>query len=622
MNSPFLNRVAKMPLLCDGAMGTVLYSKGISLGQPFEELNTTMPAVVAEVHRSYIEAGADVIKTNTFGANRIKLAAHRLDQNVGDINVAAVQLARRVVEASFKDIFIAGSVGPLGAYLAPLGRINPERAYEVYAEQIESLLGAGVDALLFETFSDLAAVEQAVCAARDLSQDIPLIVQMTFANDGLTPLGDTPQHVLRRLNALDVDIIGVNCSVGPARVLRTIQTLTPYIDKDTLISAQPNAGWPQQLEGRLMYPASPEYFAEYATKFVAAGVSLLGGCCGTTPQHIAQMRKALDTPIPAYRVTSAQSLEKTEPLAISSDPLEPTNLAKQLHQDNFITSVEIHPPRGSSVAKVMAAARMLKEAGATVVNVADLPVARMRMSPWAVCHRLQSDLGLETILNFPTRGRNLLRIQADLLAAHALNIRNLFVVMGDPTSIGDYPEAFNHHDVVSSGLIQLVKQSFNTGVDYAGKAITQPTNFLVGCALNLRPVALERELKLLKKKIDNGADFAMTQPIYEGKDLTRFVTAYENRYGPLKLPIIVSILPLYNIRHTRFLHNEIPGIVIPETFHQRMKKAGNKAEQEGLMIAKELIAAIRPQVQGIYLMPPFQRYYLAAEIIENLNEQQ
>lgn len=618
MSDLFLEQLAKKPLLFDGAMGTVLYSKGITFKVAFESLNLTQPARVAEVHRSYIEAGADIIKTNTFGANQLKLAAHQLDDRVAEVNAAAVSLARRVVDASFKDILIAGSIGPLGTTMAPLGRLKPQRAFRVYEAQIEALVEAGVDLLLFETFSDLLALEQGITAARSVAPDIPIVAQVTFTNDGLTPLGDAPVRVAETLLNLQPNAIGVNCSVGPARVLRSIKDLTQHLPPNMPIAAQPNAGWPQRVGERLMYAASADYLGDYVHLFRAAGVSILGGCCGTTPAHIAAMRAALDQPkskIPALLDT--QNVPDDEP-ALSLDPLEPTGLARKLSRGEFITSVEIHPPKGASAAKVMAAASMLYESGVSVVNVADYPVARMRMSAWAVCHLIQNNLGLETILNFPTRGRNLLRIQGDLLAAHALNIRNLFVVMGDPTTIGDYPEAFNHHDVVSTGLIDLVKQGFNDGVDYAGKAITQATNFVVGCALNLNPAKLEREVNLLKKKIDNGADFAMTQPVFDPQTLDTFIQAYESAHGPLNLPIILSIMPLYNERHARFLHNEVPGILIPDRLHTRMTNAGAEAEQEGLSIAKELIMSTQDKIQGVYLMPPFQRYYLAAEIIESL----
>jgi methionine synthase I (cobalamin-dependent)/5,10-methylenetetrahydrofolate reductase len=618
MSKKFLEQLAKKPLLCDGAMGTVLYSKGITFEKSFDVLNLTNPALVAEVHREYIEAGADIIQTNTFGANRVKLAAHRLDDQVGEINRAAVNLARRVIDASFKEVMIAGSVGPLGTYLAPLGRLQPESAFAVYKGQIEALVEAGVDLLLFETFSDLSALEQGLAAARAVDADIPIVAQVTFANDGLTPLGDTPAQVAEFLLALQPDVMGVNCSVGPARVLRSIHTLAQHLPQGTLLSAQPNAGWPHRRRERLMYPASPDYFAEYAANFIAAGVSLVGGCCGTTPDHIAKMRSVLDKPITKQSIISITEVISTDEATPTPDPLEPTGLAKKLAAGEFISSVEIHPPRGSSVAKVMATTRILQEAGVSVVNVADMPVARMRMSPWAVCHLIQSELGLETILNFPTRGRNLLRIQGDLLAAHALNIRNLFVVMGDPTTIGDYPEAFNHHDVVSTGLIRLVKHGFNARLDYAGNEISEPTNFVVGCALNLNPPKIEREINLLKKKIDSGADFAMTQVIYDPQELDTFVQRYEAVHGPLKLPLILSVLPLYNAGHAEFLHNEVPGIFIPEALRDQLRRAGDHATQTGIAMATDLILSLKDKIQGVYIMPPFQRYYLAAEIIERL----
>ena len=620
MNNSFLERLAERPLLCDGAMGTVLYSKGVAFEKSFEDLNLTNPALVAEVHRDYIEAGADIILTNTFGANRVKLGAHRLDHKVAEINEAAVSLARRVIAASFKEVLLAGSIGPLGAYLAPLGRIQPQSAYDAFKEQITALVGTGVDLLLFETFSDLLALEQAVAAARAVDPSIPIVTQVTFANDGLTPLGDSPAKVAARLAKLQPDVIGVNCSVGPARVLHCIRALAKHLPPGTPLSAQPNAGWPQRVGERLMYPASADYFGGYVVNFVQAGVSLLGGCCGTTPDHIAKMRAVVDKPIELQTVALTESVTAPDEISIVESHLEPTSLAKKLAAGEFVTSVEIHPPKGISVAKVLAAARMLKECGVSVVNVADMPVARMRMSPWAVCHLLQSELGLETVLNFPTRGRNLLRIQGDLLAAHALNIRNLFVVMGDPTTIGDYPEAFDQYDVVSTGLIQLVKHGFNAQLDYAGKAIAQPTNFLVGAALNLRPTSVKKEISLLKKKIDCGVDFVMSQTIYDPADLIQFVEQYEAVHGKLTLPIILSILPLYNARHAEFLHNEVPGVFIPEAIRERLRKAGDEAaSEEGLALATDLIRSLKDKIQGVYIMPPFGRYFLAAEILDRIS---
>jgi homocysteine S-methyltransferase len=617
MTSKLISRLQQGPLLADGAMGTMLSQRGVAAELCFDELNLTSPAIVAEVHRAYIEAGAELIETNTFGSNRFKLAKYGLEHQVAAINRAAVELAQRVVSASFKPLIIAGAVGPSGGYLAPLGRLSISEAEAAFTEQIEALAGAGVDALMFETFSDLLELEVAIQAARKVAPDLPIIAQVTFANDGLTALGDDPVKVAAKMSAWGVEVVGVNCSVGPARVLRSIRALKANLPEGTLLAAQPNAGWPERTAGRLMYPATPDYFGEYALIFARAGVSLIGGCCGTTPDHIARMRHALDNPHPV-KIEVIDSTSPPSKIEDAFDTLPPTQLAQALQDGRFVTSVEVQPPRGFSLAKVLTATRMLRDSGATVVNVADSPVARMRMSPWAVCHRIQTEVGLETILNFPTRGRNLLRIQGDLLGAHALNLRNLFVVMGDPTTIGDYPEAFDQHDVVSTGLIQLVKEGFNVGKAYGGKSIAQPTNFFVGGALSMNATKRDREMKLLKKKIDMGVDFVMTQPIYELEVLDSFISGYEAEYGPLEIPVLVSVLPLYNLKNARFLHNEVPGIVVPQALQDRMEQAGDNGPREGLAIAKDLLAGIREKAQGTYIMPPFLRYDLAAELLETL----
>lgn len=619
MANLFLARLKEKPLLIDGAMGTELNRRGTPGNQPFDMLNLARPELVAAVHQSYVDAGADIIETNTFGANRIKLSKHGLEKRVAEINCSGVIIAREVAFSAGRKVFVAGAIGPLGAHLAPLGRIQPDEATAAFSEQISALLDASVDLLIFETFGNLHELEIAISAARAIDADIPISAQVTFSNDGVTPLGNAPAEVAETLGALAVDIVGVNCSVGPARVLRSIKLMSEHLPEHIRLAALPNAGWPQRIDGRLMYPATPEYFGDYAATFARAGVSIIGGCCGTTAEHISQMRHTLDTMPPEPTQYVFRQLVTEPPTAIA-DAINPTGLARKLERGEFVTSVEIHPPRGASVARVLAAVQTLQEAGVSVVNVADSPVARMKMSPWAVCHLIQSEVGLETILNFPTRGRNLLRIQGDLLAAHALNIRNLFVVMGDPTTIGDYPQAFNHHDVVSTGLIKLVKHGFNTGVDYAGKPISQPTNFLVGGALNLNSNNLEKEIKLLKKKIDSGVDFVMTQPIYTPEPLQRFKAAYESQFGALELPILLSVLPLYNIRHARFLHNEVPGITVAENLQIRMERAGDDSPQEGLEIARELLREVHTEIAGMYVMPPFKKYNLAAELIEAVNK--
>jgi homocysteine S-methyltransferase len=617
MTYSFLQKLDARPLLCDGAMGTMIYSKGIPFEQCFDALNLTNPALIADIHRGYIDAGANVIETNTFGANRLKLSDYGLAGQMADINRAGVHLARRVVDASFKEVFIAGSVGPLGPRLAPLGRLSVAEARAAFEAQIAALVEAGADLIVFDTFTDLFELVEAVQAARVVSADIPLVAQLTFTDDGRTPLGHTPQKVAATLAGLPLDVIGVNCSVGPAGVLRVLQGLARALPAGTRLSAQPNAGWPERVGGRIMYSSPPEYFGDYALAFVEAGARLVGGCCGTTPEHITHMRAALDDP--ARLAPSLLRLPGDEPQAVHlADTLPPTRLARRLAEGQFVVSVEMSPPKGFSAERVLAGAATLQAAGATVINVADSPRSRMRMSPWAVCHLIQTQLDLETVLHFPTRGRNILRVQGDLLAAHALDVRNIFVVMGDPTTLGEYPQALDSYDVVPTGLIKLLKQGFNQGLDYGGEAIAQPTHFVIGCAVNLNPADPAREIKVLRQKIENGADFALTQPIYDPANLETFLARYEADHGPLTLPLLAGVLPLYNARHADFLHNEVPGINIPADIRQRMRDAGEKGAQTGLAMARDLIRQLRPQVQGIYLMPPFDRYDLAAEVIEGI----
>ncbi len=617
MTPSLFDHLATAPLLADGAMGTMLHARGIAFDQSFDALNLSQPALVAEVHRAYIDAGAQLIITNTFGANHYKLSEHGLENRVSDINAAAVSLARRVIEASFKPVFIAGSVGPLGVRLAPFGRVKPEQAYAAFHEQIAALAESGVDAIWIETMSDLYEVAEAVRAAKDVGR-APIAASLTFTRDDRTLLGDSPAKVGKQLAALGVDILGVNCSGGPAQVLRILAALKQAAPGARLL-VKPNAGWPERVGGRIMYPATPEYFGEYALAFVDAGAAIVGGCCGTTPAHIAAMRAALDAPRRERpeRGLLFSAAEREERL-VSADT--PTQLAARLASGKFVIGVEMDPPRGFSTHKLLAGAHLLAEAGADVINVADSPMARMRMSAWAVSHLIQDQVKVETVLHFPTRGRNLLRVQGDLLAAHALGVRNVFVVMGDPTAIGDYPTANDNYDLVPSGLIKLIKQGFNVGVDHAGVDIGQPTSFFVSCAVNMGASDVDKEIKTLRKKIEAGADFALTQPVYELDSARAFIQRYEEKHGALTLPLLVGILPLYNARHASFLHNEVPGISLPEALRRRMELAGEAGAEEGVRIAGELLAEARtvPALRGAYLMPPFGRYELAAEIIERV----
>ncbi len=609
-----LLETAPLPLLRDGAMGTMLHARGVAFTECFDSLNLTRPALVAEIHHAYIEAGAQIIQTNTFGANRYKLAEHGLAEQAAELNRAGVELARRVVSGSFKEVLIAGDVGPLGVRLAPFGRVHAEQAQEAFAEQIAALVAAGVDLISLETFADLYELRAAVAAARQVC-DLPVVASMTFTRDDCTLLGDSPEKTALSLQETGADLLGVNCSGGPTQIMRILRRMQQAVPT-ARFSAVANAGWPERMAGRIMYSATPDYFAEYALAFRQVGAALIGGCCGTTPAHIAAMRAALDAPPGPEPEPEALRYVPTEiPVAPEA---QPTQLAQKLAAGKFIISVEIDPPHTISSHKLLAGASLLAEVGADVINVADSPMARMRMSPWAVCHLIQEEVGLETVLHFPTRGRNILRVQGDLLASHTLGIRNVFVVMGDPTSIGDYPEAMDNYDLVPSGLIKLIKQQLNTGVDHAGTDIGQPTAFVVGGALNLLASNPEREMRVLRRKVRAGVDFLLTQPIYQPEQAHAFLERYAAKYGPLTVPVLVGILPLYGARHARFLHNEVPGINISPDIFARLERAGKNSPAEGVQIARELIAQLRPWASGIYLMPAFNRYDLAAEIVENV----
>ncbi|HVN55503.1 MAG TPA: bifunctional homocysteine S-methyltransferase/methylenetetrahydrofolate reductase [Anaerolineaceae bacterium] len=606
------------PVLADGAMGTTLHQRGVSFDQCFDELNLTNPGLVGEIHREYIQSGVQILKTNTFGANRYKLARHGLEAQVLDINRAGVDLARRVVLASFRDILIAGDVGPLGVRLAPFGRVQTDQACQAFEEQIGALKDAGADLILVETMTDLYEIREAVNAARHVAPELPIIASMTFTRDDRTLLGDSPEKVAAALWNDRVDVIGVNCSGGPAQLLRILKLMHAAVPQ-ARFSVMPNAGWPEQVGGRIMYPAVPQYFGDYARLFWSAGAGIIGGCCGTTPEHIHSMRQAIDT-APAELAANGNSQPTAEPEEAQLTPEQPTQLAHRLASGRFVIAVEMDPPRGVAIKKVLAGASLLAEVGADVIDVADSPMARMRMSPWAICNLVQRQIGLETVLHFPTRGRNLLRVQGDLLAAHALGVRNVFVVMGDPTAVGDYPDAMDNYDLVPSGLIKLIKQNFNAGVDHAGSDIGQPTSFFVGCALNLNPPDPQAEIKNLRRKLHAQADFILTQPIYEIGPARAFLQRFQDDYGPLPVPVIAGVLPLMNPRHAAFLHHEVPGMFIPEEIRRRMEASGENSVLVGREIAIELIVEIRSLFNGIYLMPAFNRFDNIAEIIDAVRQ--
>lgn len=597
--------ISSDPLLADGGVGTSLIERGV-IGPEgcFEALNLDRPDVVEAVHRAFAEAGSRIVETNTFGANRFALAKHGNGGRVAELNRAGVDLAKRA------GVLVAGSVGPLRVRLAPYGRVKRRQARDAYAEQIAALAEAGADVILIETQSDLTEIEEAVRAARSACA-LAVVVCATFTRDDRTLLGSTPEQVAARLAELGVDALGANCSQGPAQVLRLVHAMRPHAGDAPLV-AMPNAGGPARVGERIMYPATPEYLGEYARAFVAAGASIVGGCCGTGPEHVRAMANALASP----RQLDLELLPAAEPEGAPASRASVSELGGTLAAGRFVIAVEMDPPRSISVARMLAGAQTLADAGADVIDVADSPMARMRMSPWAPARLIQEHVEIETVLHFPTRGRNLLRIQGDLLAAHALGIRNLFVCLGDPARIGDYPAATDNVDVVPTGLLALVTGSLNKGKDQAGTPIGEPTSFVCGCAVNLSAADAGRECRLLRKKIDAGAAFALSQPVYSADVYRTFRKAYEERFGRLELPILVGLLPLVTSRHAEFLHNEVPGISVPSHVRERMRSPDERAQ--GLAVAAELARELRAEAAGIYLISPFGRYDIVAEIVERV----
>ena len=601
-------------MLCDGAMGTLLYSRGIGFEQPFDELNLSKPEMVQKAHQDYIKAGAEIIETNTFGANRFRLGAHGLQGKVKEINFKGAKLAREAREIEGEPIFVAGSIGPLGKPLAPIGKITLSQACESFQEQAEGLLEGGVDLFIIETFSDLIEIKEAIKGVRKVSR-LPIIAQMTFSEEGLTLMGYTPFEIAKELEKMQVEVIGVNCSVGPQRVLDVIYQMKKVTSFK--LSAQPNAGFPRFVDGRFIYLSSPEYFAEYTTKFLNAGVAIVGGCCGTTPQHIQAMAKVLKEKksglIEDVGITEVEK-ELEEKITLE-ELIEPSTFASKL-KEKFVISVELDPPRGVNPKKILRHAQMIKDKGIDAVNIADSPMARIRMSCLSLAALVKEKVGLEVILHLTCRDRNLMGLQSDLLGAHALGIRNILAVTGDPPRLGDYPHATAVYDVDSIGLVKIIER-LNQGTDWTGNSIGSPTSFSIGVGVNPTALDFEKEMERLRQKVEAGADFIFTQPLYDGEILKGFLKRREG----LNIPVVVGLLPLHSFRHAEFLHNEVPGITIPQKIRDRMKQAGEKGIEEGIFIAKEFLEEIKETVSGVYLVPSFGKVELALEIVEELSIQ-
>ena len=624
--NPFLQRMAERPLLVDGAMGTMLFARGASGEQCLEQLVLTRPSWVSEIHQAYASAGADVIKTHTFGANRARLAAFGLGDSVREFNFKAVKLVRDVREVAGRSLFIAGDVGPLGKRLAPDGPLTRAEADAIFREQISVLWEAGADLLLFETFTALEEIEIAIAAARSLC-DLPIVASLTYAQDGYTTDGYTAADAAHRLAAAGADVIGANCTVGPAALLETVQALHAAVPGAHLI-AMPNAGFPERVEGRFMYPASPAYFARFVPAFLEQGACLVGGCCGTTPMHIREMRTALDVVLAPDHVAPVR-IEVDEPMALpgsssaadygAADVDQPTALLRKLRAGKFVISVEVDPPRAFTAEKQIEGAEYAKRIGADAVNVADSPMARVRMGALALCVEIQLRVGIETIVHYTTRDRSLMGLQSDLIGAHMLGVRNILALTGDPPSLGDTQQSTPVYDVDSIGLARIISR-FNDGVDLAGRDMGRRAAFTIAVACDPTRPNLDEEIERFHRKVSAGAHFTMTQPIYDAQLWRTFVEHYERMYGAFPVPALVGVLPLQGHKHASFLHNEVPGITLTEATLERMRRAGPNGRQEGVAMAQELLLELKdlPYVQGVYLMPSFGRYELACQVLEVL----
>lgn len=645
MSHPFLEAIKKTPLLGDGAMGTLLYARGASPEAGFEKLNLTKQELVQQVHVDYINAGAQLIETNSFCGNRFRLAAYGLEKDVWQINVWAAKVARNAREIAGMPVFVAGSIGPTGRLLAPIGDTSKGELDAAFREQMEGLLAGGVDLFIIESMGNLIETATAIRAARKLSK-LPVVAQFSFTTEGHTVFGASPADVARMVKELadDMpDVVGINCGAGPGPSLDTLQKLSSALadlkitpDKISL-SCQPNAGMPGRVGNNFMYISRPEYCASFVEPFIDAGARLIGGCCGTNTEHIKAMKTSLDkylaehdsavskssfpTSVATSPVETHETAETHEHAETTADASQPKKgpakgVAQKLKtndRDNFFVSVELDPPKGAVYRKLLQAAEMVKNAGADTINVGDSPMAKVRMSSMATCLIIQQQVGIDTIIHFTTRDRNLMGIQADLLGCQGLGVRNVLALTGDPPSIGNYAHATAVYDVDSVGLIKIISE-LNKGNDIAGNTIGSPTTLSIACALN--PTAVDRQMEIdrFSKKIEAGAHYAMTQPLYQVSDLTDFL----DDFGNCPIPIIAGIMPLNSFKHAEYLHNEVPGITIPDHVRNAMAKAGDEGARIGLDLSEQLLEELRPYIAGVYLVPSFGRYDDICQLVRKL----
>ncbi|MFN8607235.1 MAG: bifunctional homocysteine S-methyltransferase/methylenetetrahydrofolate reductase [Vulcanimicrobiota bacterium] len=595
------DRLQQEIIVFDGGMGTSLYDKGIFINTCFDELNLTNADLVREVHREYVAAGSDVIETNTFGANRFKLAAHGLEKRVHDVNEAGARLA---VSAAGEKALVAGSVGPLGVQIEPLGKVSLEEARSAFKEQIQGLVDGGVHLIILETFSLLPELEQAIKAVREVKEDFPLIAQVTIGDDGHLLSGAPLSQFVALVTPYGPDAVGLNCSVGPKAMMDALEELKELTALP--ISVQPNAGLPHMVGGRNIYMTSPEYMAEYSKRFIQAGAAIVGGCCGTDVTHIKAIRRAVSALQPAKRMDlQATSLHIQAPMEVKVATMaDKSRLSNKLMRKQFVTLVELVSPRGVSPSKELEKARKLHHFGIDAINIPDGPRASARMSALAMTALIQREVGIEPVLHVACRDRNVIGLQSDLLGAWALGIRNLIAITGDPPKLGNYPDATAVFDVDAIGLVNLINR-LNHGLDLAGNPIGEPTAFNIGVGCNPGALNLDEEIRRLDWKVEAGADYIVTQPVFDVRILEKFVARIQH----IKLPILCGIWPLISYRNAEFMNNEVPGCSVPDEILERMRKTTTKEEgfAEGVKIASETFQMLKNDFAGVQLSAPMGR---------------
>jgi homocysteine S-methyltransferase len=610
-----LSRIKQSPVLCDGAMGTLLYAKGIFINRSYDELNLSQPDLIRGIHHDYLQAGAEIIETNTFGANSFRLARHSIADKVRDINRSGARLAREAAK-SF-DVWVAGSVGPLGTRIEPLGKTSYQEARDAFREQIESLVEGGVDLLMLETFGYLEEIHQAILAAREVAPSLPLIAQVTIDEDGNCLDGSDPETFAPKLAEWGADVIGCNCSVGPVAMLDAIERVRAA--SSLPLAAQPNAGIPRSVEGRNIYLCSPEYMANYALKFIAQGVRLVGGCCGTTPEHTRAMKAELRVGEARGRTAFTHSASSVAPpKQTPAIPMESRSaIGAKIGHGEFLTMVEIVPPKGTDIRKEIEGARFLKSVGVDAVNIPDSPRASARMSNQALSLLIQREVGIEAILHYTCRDRNVLGIQSDLLGAAAVGIKNLICITGDPPKMGNYPDATAVFDVDAIGLVNIVR-NLNHGLDLGGNPIGTGTGFVIGVGANPGLTDLDEEVRRFEYKVEAGAEYAVTQPVFDLRLLENFLRRIEH----CRIPVIAGIWPLVSARNAEFMKNEL-RVSVPDSILERMARAQTPetARSEGVAIAREMLVAARQMVQGAQISAPLGRYGCAVDVLEALGTQ-